>query len=116
MLDWIVPTLMLLGAMFMLLAALGILRMPDMFLRMQVTSKAATLGIACVFIAVALHFGDLGLTMRALLVVLFTFLTAPVGAHALGRAAYLEGEPLWDGTVLDEMRQSAQPPPGPRQP
>ena len=106
--------LLTVGTAFTLLAAIGILRMPDVFMRMQVATKAATLGVACVALAAAVHFGDLATTARALLIVLFLFLTAPVAAHTIGRAAYVAGARLWEGTIVDELRgrhgSGAQPP------
>jgi multicomponent Na+:H+ antiporter subunit G len=88
----------------MLLAAVGIVRLPDLFTRMHAATKPATLGTALTMLAVAVHFGELGVTTRALLVVVFFVITAPVGAHMIGRAAYLAGVPLWEGTILDERR------------
>jgi multicomponent Na+:H+ antiporter subunit G len=96
--------LLLLGAAFMLLAAVGIVRMPDLFTRMQPATKAATLGVGCLFTAVAVHFGDLGITSRALAAFGFVVLTAPVAAHVIGRAAYFVGVPVWEGTITDELR------------
>jgi multicomponent Na+:H+ antiporter subunit G len=102
--DWIAAGLMLTGATFSLLAAVGVLRMPDLFTRMQATTKSATLGAGCLMLGVTVNFGDLGVAARALAVILFLFLTAPVGSHMLGRAAYFLGVPLWAGTHLDELR------------
>jgi len=96
--------LMLVGAAFLLLAAIGIVRMPDLFTRMQAATKAATLGVSCIMLSVALHFGELGVVTRALLAIAFFFLTAPVAAHMIGRAAYFVGVPLWEGTLRDELR------------
>jgi multicomponent Na+:H+ antiporter subunit G len=102
------------GTIFTLLAAIGVLRMPDVFMRMQVATKAATLGVACIAMAAATHFGDLATTARAVLIVLFLFLTAPVAAHTIGRAAYVAGARLWEGTIVDELRgrhqRGGQPP------
>ena len=92
------------GGMFLLLAGIGIVRMPDVFSRMQAATKAATLGAGCMLLAVAVRFADFGVTIRAVLVAAFIFLTAPVAAHMIGRAAYFIGVPLWKGTVVDELR------------
>ncbi|MCS6926833.1 MAG: monovalent cation/H(+) antiporter subunit G [Candidatus Binatia bacterium] len=92
------------GAFFMFVAALGIVRMPDLFLRMSATSKAATLGAASILLATAVYFNDLGIASRALATIVFLLLTTPIAAHILGRAAYLTGTPLWEGTVCDELR------------
>jgi monovalent cation/proton antiporter MnhG/PhaG subunit len=95
--------LMIIGAMFALLAGGGVVRMPDLFTRMQAATKASTLGIGCIVLAVAIHFGDLGITTRALATIMFVFLTAPVAAHMIARAGYVVGVPLWEGTVIDEL-------------
>jgi len=101
--------LMLIGASFLLLAAVGVVRMPDLFTRMQPATKAATLGVACMLLAVAVYFGRIGITTRAVAGIAFFFLTAPVTAHLLGRAAYFVGVPLWEGTVIDELRDKYDP-------
>ncbi|MBI1992810.1 MAG: monovalent cation/H(+) antiporter subunit G [Deltaproteobacteria bacterium] len=102
--DIISGVLLLAGATFMLLAAVGVVRMPDLFTRMQTTTKSATLGAGSMLLAAALYFGDLGVTTRALAVISFLFLTAPVAAHMIGRAAYFVGVPLWKETIVDELR------------
>jgi monovalent cation/proton antiporter MnhG/PhaG subunit len=95
--------LMIIGATFALLAGVGVLRMPDLFTRMQAATKASTLGIGCIVLAVAIHFGELGITTRALATIIFVFLTAPVAAHMIARAGYFVGVPLWERTVIDEL-------------
>lgn len=96
--------LMLLGAFFMVVAGIGIIRMPDLYLRMSCTSKAATLGAGCLLAAVMAEAADTGIALRALAAIVFLLLTAPVAAHMIGRAAYLIGVPLWEGTCIDELR------------
>lgn len=100
----IISALMILGGLLMLLAAVGAARLPDVFMRMQAATKASALGAGLMVLAVAIFFGDLGTVMRAVLVIAFIFLTAPVSAHLIGRAAYFVGVPLWEGTVVDELR------------
>ncbi len=96
--------LLLSGAGFVLVAAVGLLRLPDLFMRMHASTKPATLGVSCMVLALALHAAELGIAVRALLVVLFFLLTAPVAAHRLGRAAHLRGAPMWAGTRRDDLR------------
>ncbi|HEY8943471.1 MAG TPA: monovalent cation/H(+) antiporter subunit G [Polyangiaceae bacterium] len=88
----------------MLLAGLGVVRMPDVLLRMSATTKAATLGAGCMLGAAALHFEDMGITTRAVAAIVFLLATAPVAAHMIGRAAYFARVPLWEGTWKDELR------------
>ncbi len=85
----------------MWIAAIGLLRMPDLYLRTSVTSKGATLGIAALLLGVALHFGELGTSSRALAVIVFMMVTAPVAAHMLGRAAYRSRVPFAQTTLQD---------------
>ena len=95
---------MIIGTFFILVAGIAILRLPDVFLRMSATTKVATLGIGFTLLATAVYFNNLGVTSRAVAIIAFVLLTAPVSAHMIGRAAYLDGVPLWQGTVLDELR------------
>jgi multicomponent Na+:H+ antiporter subunit G len=96
--------LLILGVGFILTAGVGMLRMPDLFLRTSASTKAAPLGLGCTLTAVAIHFNDLGISSRALATLAFILLTAPIAAHMIGRAAYLYKIPLWTGTVIDELQ------------
>lgn len=96
---------MLAGAFFVAVAALGVLRMPELYARMHSSTKAGTLGLGLILLSVVLHFGSLGIGARALATLVFVALTAPVGAHVVGRAAYYTGTPLWKGTVVDEIQE-----------
>lgn len=95
---------MVIGAAFLLLAALGIVRMPDLFSRMQPATKGTTMGVGCIMVAAAFHFGDIVVVARALAVIAFFLLTAPVTAHLIARASYFVGVPLWEHSVVDELR------------
>lgn len=112
--DLIAAVLLIIGGLAMLLAGVGVLRMPDLFMRMQAATKAATLGAGCSLLAVAAHFGELGVTTRALLIIAFLFLTAPVAAHVIARAAYATGVKLWDASVYDQLRDHRRDSPGGR--
>lgn len=102
--EVLVVALLFIGALFLLLAGVGVVRMPDVFTRISAATKAGTLGTGCMLSAVAVYFNDLGVTVRSLLVVVFVYMTAPVAAHLIGRAAYFIGVKLWRGTRLDELR------------
>jgi multicomponent Na+:H+ antiporter subunit G len=101
--EVISAVLLLIGVLFMLIAAFGVLRMPDIFLRMSASTKAATLGVGGVLLAAAVHFRELGIASRAIAIIVFALLTVPVAAHMIGRAAYRNRVGLWSGTVLDEL-------------
>ena len=93
---------MLAGAMLTLLAGVGVLRMPDVFTRMQASTKASTLGLGCLLAALAIQHPDLSFVIRAFSIGGFMMLTTAVSAHAIARAAALSGAPLWKGTRVDE--------------
>jgi multicomponent Na+:H+ antiporter subunit G len=93
------------GAFFAFVAALGLVRLPDLPMRMHAATKAGTLGAGFVLVGVAIAFGESAVTLRALATIAFLFLTAPVAAHLMARAAYYAGQmPLWEGTLFDELR------------
>ncbi|MEZ4385978.1 MAG: monovalent cation/H(+) antiporter subunit G [Candidatus Krumholzibacteriia bacterium] len=93
-----------LGALLIVIAGVGILRMPDLPTRMHASSKAATLGTALILLAVGIWFGEAAVLVRTLLIVLFLLVTAPVAAHMIARAGYRGGVPLAEDTALDEYR------------
>jgi multicomponent Na+:H+ antiporter subunit G len=104
MTETVGTALLLIGASFLLLAAVGLVRMPDLFTRMSAATKGTTLGVGCMLLAVGIYFPGIGITTRALAGIGFFFVTAPVAAHMIARAAYFVGVPLWEGTVRDELR------------
>jgi multicomponent Na+:H+ antiporter subunit G len=109
MTDILTAVLWVLGSGFALLAAVGVLRMPDVFTRMQASTKASTLGLGCLLIGAALQLGDFASLIRVSSIGAFILLTNPVAAHVIARAAYFADVPLWDGTVLDERRPDGDP-------
>ncbi len=102
--EWICAILLVSGALFMFVAALGVVRFPDLFTRMHTATKSASFGSVLMLCAVAVYFGDVWVIFETILVIFFIFLTTPVGAHMIGRVAYLLGAPLWEGTVIDELK------------
>lgn len=103
MIHIIVAILLIIGTAFTLIAAIGIVRMPDVYMRLQVSTKGATLGTGVLLLAVAVYFVEFQIVVRALLIIGFILLTTPISGHMLARAAYLVGVPLWEGTVTDEL-------------
>lgn len=108
MIDIIIGTLATFGALFVLFAAIGLIRMPDTYLRISVTTKAATLGVGLVLMSTTVYFSTADVTSQAFVIILFIFLTAPVSAHLIGRASYFIGIKLWDKSVTDELRGKYQ--------
>ena len=101
-------TLMILGAVLMFLAALGILRFPDLYMRISAATKASTLGVGFCLMSLAIHFNELGIISRALATISFVAVTSPVAAHLISRSAYLTGTPLWKNSITDEVKENMQ--------
>lgn len=104
MMAWLAGGLLLSGALFMVIAALGLVRLPDLFCRMQAAAKSGTAGAGLLLLGTAVYFEDAQVATRALAVVAFLFLTAPVAAHLLARAGYSLGVSLFR-TQTDELRE-----------
>ena len=100
------------GTGLILVASLGIVRMPDLLTRMHASSKAGTLGASLILVAVAFTLPYTGIVMRVALIILFLFLTAPLSAHMIARAGYRRGARLCEETVIDDYREACgnQPP------
>jgi multicomponent Na+:H+ antiporter subunit G len=104
MMQYVAGILMVLGALFSLLAAVGLIRLPDLYMRMHAASKAGTLGAGLLFAAIACVAFESSVVLRAIAGFVFLLLTTPVGAHLLARAAYCAGYLPADITVQDDMR------------
>lgn len=95
MIDVIAAALVFLGSAMTVAAGIGVVRLPDVFTRMHAATKVGTLGSGLIMAGAALHFGDPAVVLRCILVVFFLLLTAPIGAHMIGRAALSLGIEPW---------------------
>ena len=100
--EWLSGGLFIVGSTLALLAGVGVLRMPDVFTRMQASTKASTLGLGCLLAGVALRNPELTFVVRAASIAAFMLLTTAVAAHVIARAAARSGAPIWEGTLADE--------------
>lgn len=103
MMDVIVAACALAGAVFALIGSIGVIRMPDLFLRTAAATKASTFGLGLMLLGAALTFESLETTTKVIAIVGFVLLTAPVAAHMITRAAYMDNVPLWEKTVVNEL-------------
>lgn len=85
MLDIVVSVLLLIGSCFLLVGAIGLVRLPDFFMRLHGPTKATTLGVGGMLLAAIVHAADRSFSLRELLIALFLFMTAPVSAYLLGQ-------------------------------
>lgn len=102
MMDLFAVFFMAVGVLFMLLASVGLLRMPDTYLRVHAASLAPTFGKIGVLIAMAFAFHDASTIIKAALTLFFLFLTAPLATHLMMRAAYRDKSPMSDLTKTDD--------------
>jgi len=96
--------LLVLGVALILLAGVGVLRLPDVLTRANAATKATGLGLAAVLLGAAVRFDDPRAWVVLGAAVLVQFATSPVSGHVIGRAAYRSGAPLWEGTTSDDLR------------
>ncbi len=99
------------GVIFMLISAVGLLRLPDVFSRMHAAGKASTVGVSCLLLAAGVHFWNHDLFFRMLLLIALIFATAPISTSAMARAAYKTGSRKGMHLQIDEMgdKELAQP-------
>ena len=102
--ELLVSVFLLIGGLLSLAAAVGVIRLPDLFTRMHAATKTGTVGVASISIAMMIYFAELTVTSRGILVIMFFLLTAPIAAHMIGRAAYRSGVSLWILTRVDEWK------------
>lgn len=97
--------LILVGAIFSLISAIGNVRLPDVYTRSHAASKGSTLGVLCALVGTLLYFiiTDGFFSIRLILGIFFVFLTAPVAAHVICRAAYRSHVPLAEQSAQDEL-------------
>ncbi len=87
--------LLLSGTAFMLIAAIGMVRLPDVFCRAHALTKAITIGLSLLLLALWCHRGDQLTGFKVLLAIAFQFLTVPVAGHLFGLLAYQKNVPRW---------------------
>ncbi len=104
----IVAVMLVGGGIFTFLAALGVVRLPDVYTRMHAASKAGTVGSGLMLFAAGIHSLDVAIFTRALAGFVFFVLTAPIAAHLVAKAAHGAGYRLTRLTVIDEMRDAEQ--------
>jgi multicomponent Na+:H+ antiporter subunit G len=102
--EILVSIFLLMGGLLSLVAAVGVIRLPDLFTRMHAATKVGTVGVSSIAIGLMIHFGSMTVISRGVLVIAFFLLTAPVAAHMIGSSAYRSGVSLWILTRIDEWK------------
>jgi multicomponent Na+:H+ antiporter subunit G len=86
------------------ISAIGLLRLPDFYIRISAITKAISLGITMILLGIGIYFNNLIVGGKVILIILFMFLTSPVAAHIIAHAAIKKKVPFWGKTLLDEFR------------
>ncbi len=95
----------IIGLGFDILGCIGLIRLPDVYSRLQATTKCVTLGTCSILFSVIIIKGFDATGIKALLCIIFLLLTSPVAAHALARGAHKSGVKLWEGSVCDQYAE-----------
>lgn len=98
----------IIGLAFDVFGCLGLLRLPDVYNRLQASTKCITLGTCSILFGMFFIVGFTAGGIKALLCILFLLLTSPVAAHALARAAHKAGIKLWEGSVVDRYEEDGK--------
>ncbi len=105
MIEILMLLFIVVGIAFDMFGCLGLIRMPDIYNRLQTSTKCVTLGTCSILFAVFIKFGFTAAGVKALLCILFLLLTAPVSAHALARGTHRSGVKLWEKSVCDKYAE-----------
>lgn len=108
-LDVVGAVCLLLGALLSLVAAIGLLRLPDLLTRMHAATKPQVLGLMLVVLGTSLVLREASVAALGVLVVLAQMTTAPVAAHMVGRASQRAGQVRDDLLLVDELSETADP-------
>jgi len=96
--------LIFIGGLFNLFGCIGLVRLPDVYNRLQASTKCVTLGTCCILLSVLIS-GPVNISLKAFLTIIFILITAPTAAHAISRASYKSGVNLWEGSVCDKLKE-----------
>lgn len=95
--------LILLGTVFMIISAIGLIRLPDFYIRNSASTKATTLGLGLILLGIGIYFNRFQVFMEITAILFFILLISPLAAHIIARAAYKTKVPFWKKTNLKEM-------------
>jgi multicomponent Na+:H+ antiporter subunit G len=101
-LDILAGVFLLVGGAFALVAGVGVVRLPEVFTRLHASTKAGTLGVGLIVLALAITTDDFRVASKAVGAALFLLATAPIGAHLIGRAAAGRNPPVRRGRKREE--------------
>jgi multicomponent Na+:H+ antiporter subunit G len=86
---------------------MGLVRLPDVYNRLQAATKCVTLGTIFILVGTAVATATPTISIKAILCAVFVLITSPTGAHALARGSYLSGVKLWEKSTTDKYKERA---------
>lgn len=98
-------TIVAIGVLFDIFGCIGLVRLPDVYNRIQSSTKCVTIGTCFILVGSIILLGSLLGTIKGILCIVFILMTAPTAAHALARAAHRSGVKLWEGSVVDRYAE-----------
>src|SRR5690554_3853492 len=104
MLMWLTVCFAFAGSVITFIAALGVLRLPDFFMRMHAATKAGVVGPSLLLLAIGCFEPSWGTWAKIILAILFLFMTTPIAGHVLGKAGFTGGVGLWKGTSRNDLK------------
>ena len=105
MLMWLSALCVLSGSVVTFIAALGVLRLPDFFMRMHAATKAGVVGPSLLLMGAGFYEPSLSAWIKIALAILFLLMTTPIAAHLLGKAGFVGGVRLWEGTARNDLNE-----------
>ena len=103
--ETIALIVMAIGLFFDIVGCIGLVRLPDVYNRLQASTKCVTLGTFLILIGVVIRFGFDSMGWKAILCLWFIAMTSPTAAHAISRGAHRAGFKLWPGSVTDRYAE-----------
>ena len=100
--------LFIIGGLFDLFGCIGLVRLPDIYNRLQAATKCVTLGTSFILFGVFFWSGFSAMGVKALICAIFTLITSPTAAHALARGAHISGVRLWEKSVVDRYAEDEE--------
>ena len=95
----------LIGAIFMFISALGMIRLPDFYIRNSASTKAVVLGVTLILLGVGIHFNDIMIFIEIFAIMFFIYLISPLAAHIVARAAVITKVKFWEKTDLEDLEE-----------
>jgi multicomponent Na+:H+ antiporter subunit G len=107
--DAVGLSLAMIGILFNVLGCIGLIRLPDVYNRLQAATKCVTLGTCLLLVGVMIMTASVPCLLKCAVCLAVIVITSPTAAHALARGAHLHGVPLWEYSELDAYADDGQP-------